>query len=128
MQHRRCSDFRPLLYLVCEIAFRTALTSAWVDLDGPTHYVEVVGTAPSESTSPGTLVLDGLLIEGAITVLHKGMPALVAARNIRKAFDRIPVLHGIDLRSYIEVSELENQTPRDQIESFQETSDGMFAL
>ena len=25
------------------------------------------------------------------------MPALVAARNIRKAFDRIPVLHGIDL-------------------------------
>lgn len=33
--------------------------------------VDVVGTAPSASTTPGTLVLDGLVVEGRITV-HDG--------------------------------------------------------
>lgn len=34
-------------------------------------------------------------------------------------------LHGIDLDSYVEVSELENQAPTEQIEAFQEAPDGI---
>lgn len=38
--------------------------------------VEVVGTAPADSTTPGSLILDGLMIEGEITVLDGHLGSL----------------------------------------------------
>lgn len=53
-------------------------------------------------------------------------PVLRGNAEIRSGFKtESGRLHGIDLRSYVEVSELETQAPSGQIEAFQETSDGI---
>lgn len=43
--------------------------------------VEVVGTAPAASTTPGTLVVDGLMIEGEVTVLDGHLGSLRLAHT-----------------------------------------------
>jgi hypothetical protein len=43
--------------------------------------VEVVGTAPADSTTPGALVIDGLLVEGELTVLDGHLGSLRIAHT-----------------------------------------------
>ncbi|MCC6729967.1 MAG: hypothetical protein IT208_11580 [Chthonomonadales bacterium] len=56
--------------------------------------LEVRGTAPADSVAPGMLVVDGLLVEGAVTVLPGNLGALTLAH-----VTVVPGLGGLAVRS-----------------------------